>query len=881
MGIERWFRRLTMRLRSLLSGRRLDRELDEELRYHLERQVDANVARGLSPAQARREALLAIGGVEQRKEECRDTRRVRLVGDLLQDLRYAGRTLHRSPAFTIAAILTLTLGIGTTVAMFTVVNGVLLRPMPFPQPDQLFLVSLAPRGPFMRQPALADHHYVAFRASNRAFGQLAAFATYRGNLIGAGDPAVITVGSVTPEFFSALQVPPAAGRTFLPGDDQPDRRRIVVLSERLWRGRFGSDPAIVGKDVTLDGVRHAVVGVMPSGFDFPNRAEAWTPKDMRLDPGMSLMYPVLGRLKPDVTVEQARAQFDTFMHQLPDPPGAEAKDWLVGILPLKDLLVADIRRSLQIFAGAVMFVLLIACANVANLLLARASGREREIAVRAALGAGRARLIRQLLTESTLLALAGGALGILAARWGVPALLALAPRGRIPRLEMIVVDRSVLAFAIGVSLLTGIVFGLAPALRLTRRRFAGSLLPGGRMLQGGQERLRAALVVGEIALALTLLTGAGLMLKSFLRLRAVDPGFRPDHVVTLTVNLPGSTYSTVQKVHAFQHDTLARLSSLPDVVVAGAVNWRPLGGQHMNGDFQVDGPSALPVNFNVDKPTVSPGYLGAMGITLLRGRDFKDSDDAAGAGVAIVSRSVARALSESEDVIGKRVTLESRPAPADWLTIVGVVNDVKQLGPALPSHPAIYRPYPQVQRPSLLRHMNFVVRTATDPVRVLPSIRGALRAVDKDQPAASIALMADVLGAATAEPGFHMRLLGTFAMVALVLALVGTYGMLAYSVALRTHEIGLRMALGARPGAVLWMVIRRTLALGAAGIVIGIAGALFATRILASLLFEITPTDPATFGAVALTILVAALAAGFIPARRATRVDPLVALRHE
>jgi putative ABC transport system permease protein len=528
-----------------------------------------------------------------------------------------------------------------------------------------------------------------------------------------------------------------------------------------------------------------------------------------------------------------------------------------------------------------MFVLLIACANVANLLLARASAREREIAVRAALGAGRARLIRQLLTESTLLALAGGTLGILAARWGVPALLALAPRGRIPRLEMIVVDRSVLAFAIGVSLLTGIVFGLAPALRLTRRRFAGSLLPGGRMLQGGQERLRAALVVGEIALALTLLTGAGLMLKSFLRLRAVDPGFRPDHAVALTVNLPGSRYSTVQKVHAFHHDTLARLSSLPDVVVAGAVNWRPLGEQHMNGGFQVEGRPALPIDFNVDKQAISPGYFGAMGITLVRGRDFSDSDDAAGPGVAIVSRSVARALSPSEDVVGQRVTLEDRPTPADWLTIVGVVNDVKQLGPALPSHPAIYRPYPQIQRPSLLRHMNFVARTATDPVRILPSIRDVLRAVDKDQPAASIALMNDVMSSTTAEPGFHMRLLGTFAMLAVMLALLGTYGVLAYSVALRTHEIGLRMALGARTPDVLWMVIRRTLMLGAAGIVIGIAGALFATRILASLLFEITPTDPATFGAVALTILIAALAAGLIPARRATLVDPLVALRHE
>jgi len=880
--VPRWCYQTSMRLRALFRGATLDRELDEELQFHIDQLVQANLARGLSPDAARREALLAVGGVEQRKEECRDTRRVRLVGDLVQDLRYAVRTLRRAAAFTTAAVLTLALGIGTTVAMFTVVNGVLMRPLPFPEPERLHLVSLSPKSMLMAQPGMVDRTYVAFREADRTFQNLAAFTHYNGNLTGAGDPVVIKVGLVTTEFFDALAVKAAMGRTFQPDDGQDGRESIVVISDQLWRGRFGSDPAIVGKPVTLNAARRTVVGVMPAGFDFPETTSAWTPHVVKLARGNSMLFPVLGRLKPSITIAQANAAFGAVIDTLPDaaPSPEERPEWNIGILPLKDLIVGNIRWPLQIFAGAVLLVLLIACANVANLLLARAACREREIAVRAALGAGRQRLVRQLLTESALLSLIGAALGTLLARWAVPLLLALAPAGRIPRTEMIGIDASVIAFAIGVAVATGIIFGLAPALRLTGRRLAGPLLPGGRSVLRGHEGFRAALVVGQIALALVLLTGAGLMAKSFLRLRAVDPGFRAENVVRLSVELPESSYSSPQRLHAFHQDVLARLSQLPDVVAAGSVNWLPLSDLFIRGDFRIAGRGEQP-RFSVVKPAVSPGYFRAMGIHLLRGREFNEHDTGSSLSVVIVSRTVAKTIDPSEDVIGKQVSLWTSAKPEVWHTVVGVVDDVKQLGPSQKSYAVIYQPYPQVSQQFFLSQMTYVVRTGSDPLAAVPAIRNVLRAVDKDQPATAIGLLTDSLDRATAEPAFYARLLGTFAVLAVVLALVGTYGVIAYAVAQRNHEIGVRMALGARGASVVWLVIRRTLILGTTGVAVGTAVAWLATRLLKTVLFEITPTDPATFTAVAITVFVAALLAGLIPARRATRVDPLVALRHE
>jgi putative ABC transport system permease protein len=879
MELDRLLHVLRMRSRSLFGGGRLDRELDEELRDHLDRAIEANVARGLTPEAARRQALLALGGIEQRKEDCRDRRRTALIESVARDAGYALRTLGRAPAFTLAALITVALGIGATVAMFTIVNGVLLRPMPFPDESRLFLVALSPRSPFFPKPGMSDHNFVALRANNPIFQHVATFSTYDAGMVGAGDPAVITVARVGADFFAALGVAPLAGRTFHTTDDQPGREPIVVLSHHLWATRFGSDQTVIGRQVTIEGERREIVGVMPRDFNFPSKADAWTPHVVALQAGNSLMFPVLGRLKDGVTVAEARAQFDALLPDLPHRVDGDRDQWQIGLLPLKESLVADVRQPLQIFTGAVIFVLLIACANVANLLLARVLNRQREMEIRSALGASRSRLVRQLLTESTLLSLAGGLLAVLVAEWAVPALLALAPAGRIPRLDMIDVDARVVGFAFAASMMTGLMIGVMPALRATKRRAGSAMSWSGRPFGAGHERFRAVFVVAEIALALVLLAGAGLMIKSFLRLRAVDSGFDPKNVVTLNLDLPESVYSKTETRHAFHQSLLERLNALPNVESVGLVNWRPLGTMHLHGDFQVEGRGDP--GFSVDKPTVSSGYFRAMGIRLVRGRDFDARDSASGEHVAIVSRTVAKALDPSEDAIGRRVTLRSRPRPEDWLTVVGVVDDVKQWGPQRETRPAIYQPYPQVTQAMALSHMSYIVRTTTDPQQVIPAIRTALSAVDRNQPATSIVSMEGVMASATAEPAFYMRLLGTLALIAVALAIVGTYGVLAYAVAQRTHEIGLRMALGARSRTVLWMVLRRTLVLSTIGIGLGLAGAALTTRLLTTFLFETPPTDAVTFASVAFAIFAAALIAGLIPARRATRVDPLVALRHE
>jgi putative ABC transport system permease protein len=546
---------------------------------------------------------------------------------------------------------------------------------------------------------------------------------------------------------------------------------------------------------------------------------------------------------------------------------------------LKDLLVANIRASLLVFAGAVAFVLLIACANVANLFLARAAGRGHEMALRSTLGAGRWRLVRQLLTESTLLSLAGGACGILVAFWIVPALLALAPAGKVPRMEMIRMDGWVLAYTFGISVITGIAFGLAPAFHATRRDAGQALSQAGRSVTGGHERMRSALTVSEIALALVLLTGAGLMLKSFSHLRAVNPGFSPHSVMTITVDLPDSVYRTPAQMRAFHARTLAELSQLPGVSVSAAVNLLPLGGFLTMGTFQVEG-SRRPPGFMVDKPCISPGYFKAMGMPLLRGREFTEGDNETAPGVVVVSQSVARTLWSGPDPLGKRISMEDEPKPEDWLTVVGVVEDVKQQGLAKRSDPAIYQPYLQISSQFFLSHMTFVVKTASRPESVASGIRTVLRSVDRNQPT-SIASMDTLVAATTSESRFQTRLLAAFAMVSLVLTIVGIYGVLAYSVAQRTREIGVRMALGAQGADVFGMLLRKALVLISAGIVIGGAGALALTRVLEKFLFEVKPADLPTFAGVAIILALSALSACYVPARRAMRVDPMVALRYE
>jgi putative ABC transport system permease protein len=862
--------------------KQLDRELEEEVRTHLEMAANERVDRGEDKNEAERSARREFGNVGLVKEVTQDVWGWRWLENLYEDARFGLRMLRKSPGFSAVAVLTLALGIGANTAVFTVVNGVLLQPMPFPEPGRLFLVSFSPlHGPFETGPSLSDRDYLEFRDQDRLFEHLTSFTGGRVNLAGTGDPAQIPAASVTIDFFSTLQLRPEIGRGFSVEEDQPGRDNVVVLSNKLWNERFGSDPQILGKTVSLDSVSRTVVGVMPAGFGFPYEAEVWLPLAIRIDSHNSYSRPVVGRLKAGFSRQQALAELETFTQRLPRRPGENKQELVAQIIPLKELLVTNIRQSLLIFAGAVGFVLLIACANVANLFLARAAGRGQEMAVRNALGAGRWRLARQLLTESTLISVAGGAVGIVLAFWSVPALIALAPAGTIPRIEMIRIDASVLVFTFGLSMITGMVFGLAPTLQATRRDVRESLNRAGRSLTGRHEGMRNALAVSEIALALVLLTGAGLMLKSFLRLRAVKPGFEPENVMTMTVDLPESAYRTAAQMRAFHTRTLESLSNLPGVLAAGAVNWRPLGNELTMGDFQVEGGQPLPPGYMVDKPCVSPGYFRAMGIRLLRGREFAEGDDSTAPGVVIVSQSVARSLWPGSDPLGKRVSMEDHPKPGDWLTIVGVVDDVKQQGLAKKSDPAIYQPYLQVTHPFFLIHMTFVARTASNPLGVASGMRGVLSEIDKDQPVQSITAMDNLIAETTAEPRFQARLLTVFAIMALALAIVGIYGVLAYSVAQRTHEIGVRMALGAQTANVVRMLLRSTLVLVGAGVMIGTAGALAVTRVLAKFLFEVKPSDPPTIAAVALTLVCAALAACYIPARRAMRVDPMVALRYE
>jgi putative ABC transport system permease protein len=776
------------------------------------------------------------------------------------------------------AALILALGIGANTAVFTILNSVLLRPLPFPESDRLFLISYKPKELlFDPGPIMVDSSYLAFRKQNHTFESLFAVGGGRHTLTGHGDPVTLKTLEVGPDFLRVLRVHPAIGREFLP-EGKTDTN-AVLLSDQLWRNRFSGDANVVGKAITLDDLSYVIAGVTPATFTFED-ADLWIRREIRLNPNNSYFLPVIGRLKPGISPQQAQAEVQAFDARQPLDKGDEWKGLDAGIVPLKELFVGNVRKLLLIFAGAVAFVFLIACANFANLLLIRGTGRRQEIAVRAVLGASRARLIRQLLSESTLLSLTGATMGVLLSIVGVRALLALLPPGRIPRAAEIHPDGLVLAFALGLSLITGILFGLAPALELTRRELRERINEGARNVTGRHERLRGALVIAEIALAIVLLTGAGLLVKSFLRMRSVNPGFRSANMLVATVDLPASRYRTAAQMSRFDGGVLSMLSLIPGTKSVAAVSYLPFGWG-VRGNFQLEDGRRLPDDYRVDKPVISPAYFRTMGIRLLRGRGFNERDNPIAPGVVIVSESVAHRLWPKGDAIGKRISMEDNPKPGDWLTIIGVVNDVREESLTKKPGPAIYLPYQQVNQPDFLDHMSFVVQTSGNPIAAASSLRNVIRKLDKDLPTQSITTMETILADSMTESRSQTRLLGIFSILALLLAAAGIYGVLASVVAERTHEIGIRMAIGATQKNILWMVLRRTLILAGSGVVIGTLGALTATRVLAKFLFEVTPTDPVTFIAVTGILVTVALLSAWIPAHRATRVYPLVALRHE
>ena len=804
---------------------------------------------------------------------------------LLKDVRYGVRMLVRNPGFTIVSVIALALGIGANVAIFSVVNGVLLSPLPFKEPDRLMMIRET-KLPQFPEFSVASGNFLDWKKQNTVFERLVAFRGSSLNLIGTGDPERLIGLKVTEGFFAMLGAQPQLGRDFLVEEDQPGRNNVVVISHGLWQRRFGGDSKILNQAITLSGQSYTVIGVMPDTFRFGGGAEVtelWTPMAFTAQEAQNHgghYVAAIGKLRPGVTLDQASSEMSTIAGRLAAQyPGANT-GWDVKIIPLLEYSVRTIKPALLVLLVAVAFVLLIACANVANLLLARAAGRQREIATRTALGAGRWRIVRQLLTESMLLALAGGVVGLLLAKWGTDLLLTLAPSD-LPRMSNVSVDGRALAFTVVITFLTALIFGLVPALQASKPNLNETMKDAGRgSTEGGRRKfIRSTLVVLEVASALVLLVGAGLLIKSFWRLQKVDPGFNPDNALTAWVSLPKTKYpEDSQKVLFFQQ-LIERVNALPGVQAAGAAHVVPMTGDDYVLGFEVDGRPPLPPGSSqsTNYYTVTPDYFKAMGIPLRRGRVFTERDTEDSPPVAVVNETMVQKIFPNEDPIGKRITFDDRDKNPEWFEIVGIVGDVKQYGLDQPTTMQTYEPYTQ-QPPS---SMMLVVRSAGDPTNLSAVIRSEVLKLDKEQPTTYIKTLNEYFAISVAQQRFSVVLLGVFAAVALVLAAVGIYGVLSYAVTQRTHEIGIRMALGAGRRDVFRLVVGRGMLLSVIGVASGLVAAFALTRLMASLLFGVTATDAVTFASVAGVLLVVALLACYIPARRATRVDPLVALRYE
>jgi putative ABC transport system permease protein len=802
---------------------------------------------------------------------------------LRQDLAYAWRMLVRGRGFTALALVALALGIGANTAVFSIVDGVLLRPLPYPEPDRLAMLTLTLPDPVPATPG----DFTGWSERNDVFTAMAAFHSQPYALLG-GAPEILGGVRASAELFSVLGIAAAHGRTFLPEEDRPGGAQVVVLGHAVWQRRFAGDPAIVGRSITLDDQPYTVVGVMPEGFQFPRRAElpagfqfpldvdVYTP--LALTPEQAAnrgreYLAVVARLAPGVSIEQAQSGMSATAARLAEELPASMRDRGVRVVALREQVLARVEPALFMLLGAVALVLLIACANVANLVLVRASARSKEMAIRAALGAARGRVIRQLLTESLVLSLAAGVLAFLLALWGVEALRALLP-DTVPRAADIGVDVRVFGFTLLVSLVTGVLFGLAPALQASTPRLTPALQEGGRTDgESGSRRLRALLVVGEVALALVLLAGAGLLLRSFVHLSSVDSGVDTRNLLTVDVRLPRSRYTPPRQA-AFFDELVTRLRALPGVRAAASIYPLPLSGADEGAALQIDGRAVKPDEHLVAGPRwVSHGYFEAMGIPLVRGRVFRATDDADATRMVVINEAAAKAYWPDGDPIGQRVAAYGM----GWREIIGVIKDVHHTGLDVPARPEIYFPFPQFPSPM----MTLVLRTDAEPRSLVGGVQAAVRSIDPDQPTTNVRTMDELLSRSVAPRRFPLLLLATFAGLALVLAAVGIYGVMSCLVSQRRHEIGIRMALGAEARDVRRLVVGQGMRLVVVGLVLGALGALALTRVLRGLLFAVSATDPATFVAVAALLVLVALAACWIPARRATRIDPLAALRYD
>ncbi len=808
------------------------------------------------------------------------------MNSIFADIRYGLRSLRKRPGATAIALVTLALGIGVNTAIFSAVDSIMLRPLPYKDPERIVSVWEQTPSLGIQQNQAAPANFFDLRNQNQVFEALGAYGPLDINLTGTGDPERLDGQLVSANIFSILGVAPALGRTFLANEDQPGQEHVVVLSDRLWQRRFNRDPSILNRNITLNGESFTVVGVMPRGFFFPIReTELWVPWAMEPDQASGRGDHYLGlvaRLRPDASIERANADLAAIGQrlQVEYPRTNEGLGFIARSLH-RDY-VGDLRLPMLILFGAVGLVLLIACANVANLLLAQATTRRKEIAIRIALGARRWTIVRQMLVESLLLAGGGGLLGVFGAFWGVEALTKFLPES-LSKLQGVNIDARVLFFTLGVSVLTAIVFGGLPALLASRTTPGATLSDVARDMAGGASgrHVRRLLVVSEVALAVVLLVSAGLLIRSFQLLRQVQPGFNPENALTMRMVLPFPKYAKKEARSAFYDEVLRQVKETPGVEAAGMITFLPLSFNGMNFSFSVEGrgaPSDMNLPFALFR-VVSPDYFRAMGIPLLRGRYFEAHDTPDSTPVVLINRRLAEQYWPGEDAIGKRLKVGPLDSPNAWLTVAGVVGDVRQTG-LYEQKLEFYVPYMQERR-SFMAPRDLVVRTKADPAVIAGAVRKAVWAVDKDQPVSNVRTMDRVFAAAISQERFQALMLGLSAALALVLACVGLYGVISYTVVQRTHEIGVRMALGAQPVDVLRLVIRQGMSLTFAGLVVGIVAGTFVTRVLTDMLFGVTPRDPLTFAGVPVLLLLVAFFACYVPARRATRIDPLVALRYE